>query len=79
MSLSDYERIERAITFLEENFREQPDLKDIAAHLHLSEFHFQRLFRRWAGISPKRFFAVLDRRTRQTPAQRIARLMCFIS
>jgi len=59
MRTSDYQRIERAIHFLEANFRAQPRLEDIARHVGLSEFHFQRLFRRWAGISPKRFLQFL--------------------
>jgi AraC family transcriptional regulator of adaptative response/methylated-DNA-[protein]-cysteine methyltransferase len=59
MVTDDYTRIEKAILFLETNFREQPGLKDIAASVGLSEYHFQRLFRRWAGISPKRFLQYL--------------------
>jgi AraC family transcriptional regulator of adaptative response/methylated-DNA-[protein]-cysteine methyltransferase len=55
MNTSDYERIEQAIRFLEKNFRTQPELRDVAAHVGLSEFHFQRIFSRWAGVSPKRF------------------------
>lgn len=55
----DYSRIERAILFLEKNFHSQPELKEIARAVNLSEFHFQRLFRRWAGISPKRFVQFL--------------------
>src|SRR2546425_5192931 len=55
----DYRRIERAIAFLQEHFLAQPDLAAIAKHVHLSEFHFQRLFTRWAGISPKRFLQFL--------------------
>ena len=51
----DYARIEQAILFLEKNFRKQPDLKEVASSVGLSEYHFQRLFSRWAGISPKRF------------------------
>jgi AraC family transcriptional regulator of adaptative response/methylated-DNA-[protein]-cysteine methyltransferase len=51
----DYERIEKAIQFLAENFHSQPSLKEIAAKIHVSEYHFQRLFSRWVGISPKRF------------------------
>ena len=50
---ADYNRIEKAIKFLENNFSSQPSLKDIAAHIGLSEYHFQRLFSRWVGISPK--------------------------
>ena len=57
----DYERIEKAIKFLETNFSRQPGLKEIAAHIGLSEFHFQRLFSRWVGISPKRFLQFLTK------------------
>ncbi|MGQ0507594.1 MAG: methylated-DNA--[protein]-cysteine S-methyltransferase [Myxococcaceae bacterium] len=55
MSRRDYERVERAIRFLQQHREERPALKDIASHVGLSEFHFQRLFQRWAGVSPKRF------------------------
>ena len=57
--ITDYARIERAIRYLEENYRQQPSLKEMARGAGLSEFHFQRLFRRWAGISPKRFVQYL--------------------
>jgi len=56
---TDYQRIEEAIHYLEQNFRAQPSLDELAAHLNLSPFHLQRLFRRWAGISPKRFVQFL--------------------
>jgi AraC family transcriptional regulator of adaptative response/methylated-DNA-[protein]-cysteine methyltransferase len=56
---SDYERIERAIQYLEQNFQEQPNLEEVAQQVNLSSFHFQRLFKRWAGISPKRFLQFL--------------------
>jgi len=59
MSAMDYQRIEQAINYLGQSFREQPDLRDVARRVHLSEYHFQRLFRRWAGISPKRFLQFL--------------------
>lgn len=55
----DYLRIERAITFLQSNHTQQPDLKDVARSIHLSEYHFQRLFSRWAAISPKKFLQYL--------------------
>jgi AraC family transcriptional regulator, regulatory protein of adaptative response / methylated-DNA-[protein]-cysteine methyltransferase len=55
----DYERIARAIEYLRRNTAEQPDLAAVARHLHLSEHHFQRLFTRWAGVSPKRFLQFL--------------------
>jgi len=57
----DYERIEKAIKFIEKNFSFQPDLKEIAGHIGLSEYHFQRLFSRWVGISPKRFLQFLTK------------------
>ncbi|HEY9616591.1 MAG TPA: methylated-DNA--[protein]-cysteine S-methyltransferase [Microcoleaceae cyanobacterium] len=50
-----YERIAKAITFMRQHHLSQPDLKTLAQHVHLSEYHFQRLFTAWAGISPKRF------------------------
>lgn len=59
MAASDYARIEKTIRYLEANFRAQPSLAEVAAQAHLSEYHFQRLFRRWAGISPKRFLQAL--------------------
>ena len=55
----DYRRIERAIEFLAENYQNQPSLDEVARSANLSEFHFQRLFRRWAGISPKRLVQFL--------------------
>jgi AraC family transcriptional regulator of adaptative response/methylated-DNA-[protein]-cysteine methyltransferase len=51
----DYFRVERAIQFLDARAGQQPSLAEVAASAGLSEFHFQRLFSRWAGISPKRF------------------------
>jgi AraC family transcriptional regulator of adaptative response/methylated-DNA-[protein]-cysteine methyltransferase len=57
----DYTRIEQAIRYIEINARRQPDLKELATQVGLSEFHFQRLFTRWAGISPKRFLQFLTR------------------
>ena len=58
----DYQRIERAIRHLGQSVSEKPDLKELASRLGLSEYHFQRLFSRWAGVSPKRFqqFLTLD-------------------
>jgi AraC family transcriptional regulator of adaptative response/methylated-DNA-[protein]-cysteine methyltransferase len=58
-TVPDYERIERAIHYLSANRRAQPSLSDVARHVGLSEFHFQRMFVRWAGISPKRFLQFL--------------------
>jgi AraC family transcriptional regulator, regulatory protein of adaptative response / methylated-DNA-[protein]-cysteine methyltransferase len=55
----DYERIAKAISYLEANYLEQPGLETVARAVHMSEFHFQRVFSRWAGISPKRFLQFL--------------------
>jgi AraC family transcriptional regulator of adaptative response/methylated-DNA-[protein]-cysteine methyltransferase len=54
-----YELMAKAIAFIRQNHRQQPDLAAIAQHVHLSEYHFQRLFTKWAGISPKRFLQYL--------------------
>ena len=55
----DYERIEKAIQYLNRHCDRQPSLAEVARSAHLSEFHFQRVFKRWAGISPKRFLQFL--------------------
>lgn len=55
----NYNRIEKAIQYLEENFQRQPELDEVAEKVHLSPFHFQRIFSEWAGISPKRFLQFL--------------------
>src|SRR5688572_28363342 len=55
----NYHRIEKAIQYLEENFQRQPELDEVAEKVHLSPFHFQRIFTDWAGISPKRFLQFL--------------------
>lgn len=55
----DYQRIQQAIEYLVENFKEQPELKEVAAQVHLSPHHFQRLFTEWAGVSPKKFLQFL--------------------
>ena len=56
---SDYVRIEKAILFLQDHVYDQPGLEEVAEYLHLSPYHFQRLFKRWAGITPKRFLQFL--------------------
>ena len=55
----DYQRVEQAIRFLEANFRRHPSLDEIADSVHLSKYYFQRLFKRWAGISPTQFLHFL--------------------
>jgi AraC family transcriptional regulator of adaptative response/methylated-DNA-[protein]-cysteine methyltransferase len=56
---SDYTRIAKAIDFVRREAHRQPALAEVARAVHLSEFHLQRLFTRWAGLSPKRFVQLL--------------------
>jgi AraC family transcriptional regulator, regulatory protein of adaptative response / methylated-DNA-[protein]-cysteine methyltransferase len=58
----DFARIAKAIRYIEHHFREQPRLTAIAAQAGLSEFHFNRLFRRWAGVTPKQYLAFVTGR-----------------
>ena len=58
-SIHDYRRIERAIRFIDAHVVDQPGLEEVAREIGLSPFHAQRLFTRWAGISPKRFLGLL--------------------
>ena len=51
----NYNRIAEAIDYINKHFKEQPDLDILAEKIHLSPFHFQRLFTAWAGVSPKKF------------------------
>ncbi len=55
----DYQRIAKAIAFIRQHHLSQPDLTTVAQHIGLSEYHFQKLFTQWAGISPKRFLQYL--------------------
>jgi AraC family transcriptional regulator of adaptative response/methylated-DNA-[protein]-cysteine methyltransferase len=67
----DYAVIEKAIEFIDAHRRVQPSLGSIAAAVNLSEFHLQRLFSRWVGISPKRFLQFLTKehaKTQDCPA-----------
>lgn len=59
MAPTDYQRIEKAITYMVAQVKEQPRLEAVAAQVHLSPYHFQRLFSRWVGITPKRFLQAL--------------------
>ena len=56
----DYERVETAIRYIEAHHEAQPGLTEIARAAQMSDYHFQRLFSRWAGISPKRFVQFLS-------------------
>lgn len=57
--MSDYQRIAAAIEYITENVKAQPTLDDVAQHLNLSPYHFQKIFTRWVGVSPKRFLQTL--------------------
>lgn len=62
MQSTDYARIEKAIRYIDESFQRQPSLEEVARHVGLSDYHFQRLFSRWAGVSPKRFLQFVTAR-----------------
>ncbi len=56
----DASRIEKAIYYIIENFQSRPDLDEIAKKIHLSPFHFQKLFTKWAGVSPEKFLQYIS-------------------
>jgi AraC family transcriptional regulator, regulatory protein of adaptative response / methylated-DNA-[protein]-cysteine methyltransferase len=56
----NYNRIAEAIKYIQTNFKEQPNLDEVADKIHLSPFHFQRLFTDWAGVSPKKFLQYIS-------------------
>ena len=56
----DYERVAEAIHFIRNNYKDQPKLDEVAEHVHVSPFHFQRMFQDWAGVSPKQFLQYLS-------------------
>lgn len=57
---TNYQRIEAAIQYIAAHFKEQPGLDEIARSIHVSPFHFQRLFTEWAGVSPKKFLQYIS-------------------
>ena len=59
-SHTNYERIEKAIGYIRGNFKDQPSLEEIAAAVHISPFHFHRMFTEWAGVSPKKFMQYIS-------------------
>ncbi len=56
----NFERIAEAIGYIRQNFKSQPSLDEIAEKIHLSPFHFQKLFTEWAGLSPKKFLQYIS-------------------
>jgi AraC family transcriptional regulator of adaptative response/methylated-DNA-[protein]-cysteine methyltransferase len=71
----DYQRIEQAILYLEKHAHRQPELSELAEAVGLSEYHFQRLFTHWAGISPKRFLQYLTKESAKELLQQSASLL----
>lgn len=57
---TDYDRIEKAINYISEHFKEQPSLEEIANAIHVSPYHFQKMFSEWAGVSPKKFIQYIS-------------------
>ncbi|OQP61256.1 cysteine methyltransferase [Niastella vici] len=55
----NYNRIAEAIDFYRQHFKDQPSLEAVAEHVHVSPFHFQRMFKDWAGVTPKQFLQYL--------------------
>ena len=56
----NYNRVAQAIDYIKANFKEQPSLDEVAANVHLSPFHLQRIFSEWAGTSPKKFLQYIS-------------------
>lgn len=59
MQNKHYHTVAQAIQYINRNLHHQPELHDIANAVNLSPYHFQRVFRDWAGVSPKRFLQYL--------------------
>lgn len=56
----NYNRIAKAIEYIKMNFKDQPNLDEVAKEINMSPFHFQRLFTEWAGTSPKKFLQYIS-------------------
>jgi len=57
---TNFNRISTAIRYIQQNFKNQPSLDEVAAEIKLSPYHFQRLFSEWAGVSPKSFLQYIS-------------------
>ena len=73
--ITNFYRIEEAIGFMTDNFKSQPDLDEVAKMVHLSPFHFQRIFVDWVGISPKKFLQYLTVDFLKSKIQETANMM----
>src|SRR6202046_3937482 len=63
---ADYATVKRAIEFISKRYRDQPSIEAVASHVGLSASHFQHVFKRWAGLTPKAFLqAVTIERARE--------------
>jgi AraC family transcriptional regulator of adaptative response/methylated-DNA-[protein]-cysteine methyltransferase len=62
----EFARMTRAIEYIEREYQSQPKLAQIAKAVGLSEFHFNRLFRRWTGLTPKQYLAEVTSRAART-------------
>lgn len=58
--MTHYDKIEKAIEFISSNYLSQPDLDAVAKQVHMSPFHFQRIFKEWAGVTPKKFLQYIS-------------------
>jgi AraC family transcriptional regulator of adaptative response/methylated-DNA-[protein]-cysteine methyltransferase len=56
----NFDRIAEAIDYIRDHFQSQPSLEEVADKIHLSPYHFQRLFTDWAGVSPKKFLQYIS-------------------
>jgi O-6-methylguanine DNA methyltransferase len=56
----NFNRVAEALEYISQNFKQQPDLEEIAAKVHVSPFHFQRIFTEWAGTTPKKFLQYIS-------------------
>lgn len=56
----NFQRVAEAIEYIQLHFKEQPSLEDIADNVHVSPYHFQRIFSDWAGTSPKKFLQYIS-------------------
>ena len=72
---TEYALVEKALLYLDERALHQPELKEIADAVGMSEFHFQRLFTHWAGISPKRFLQFVTRERARELLDRSANML----
>src|SRR5215203_5363566 len=66
LSSREFARMTRAIEFIEREYQRQPKLIEVARFVGLSEFHFNRLFRRWTGLTPKQYLAEVTSRAAGT-------------